>query len=92
MHGAVEHHRGGHAFKAERANEGCRLPVSMRHRYPATLAPCRPAVTPRHLGRGARLVDEDKPRRLQVRLGVEPGLPAAQDVSSLLLGRVRGFF
>jgi hypothetical protein len=49
-------------------------------------------MAPGHLGRGARLVDEDKPLGLQVRLGVKPGLPAAQDVSSLLLGRVRGFF
>ncbi len=49
-------------------------------------------MAPGHLGRGAGLLDEDKPRRLQVRLGVEPGLPAAQDVSSLLLASVRGFF
>ncbi len=92
MHGAVEHHRGDHAFKAERANKGGGLPMPMGHRCAATLAPCRPAVTPRHLGRGAGLVDEDKPLGLQIGLGVEPGLPAAQDVSSLLLASVRGYF
>ncbi len=49
-------------------------------------------MAPGHLGRSAGLVDKDKPLGLQIGLGVEPGLPAAQDVSSLLLGRVRGFF
>ena len=93
MHGTVEHHGRGHAFKAERANEGRRLPVSMRHRCLATLAPWRPAVTPGHLGRSAGLyVNEHQPLGLQIGLGVEPGLPAAQDVSSLLLAGVRGFF
>jgi hypothetical protein len=49
-------------------------------------------VAPGHLGRSAGLVDEHQPLGFQVRLGVEPGLPAAQNVSSLLLARVRGFF
>ena len=64
----------------------------MRHRCLATLAPWRPAVTPGHLGRSAGLVNEHQPLGLQIGLGVEPGLPAAQDVSSLLLAGVRGFF
>lgn len=49
-------------------------------------------MAPGHLGRSASLVNKYQPLGLQIGLGVEPGLPAAQDVSSLLLGRVRGFF
>jgi hypothetical protein len=49
-------------------------------------------MAPGHLGRSASLVNKHQPLGLQIGLGVEPGLPAAQDVSSLLLGRVRGFF
>ncbi len=92
MHGPVEHHRRGHAFKAERANKGGGLPVSMRHRCPTTLTAQGSAMAPGHLGRSAGLVDEHQPFGLQIGLGVEPGLLAAQDVSSLLLARVRGFF
>ena len=92
MHGAVEHHRGGHAFKAERTNKGGGLPVSMRHRCPATLTGQGSAMAPSHLGRSASLVNKHQPLGLQIGPGVKPGLPAAQDVSSLLLGRVRGFF
>ncbi len=49
-------------------------------------------MAPGHLGRSAGLVNEHQPLGLQIGLGVEPGLPAAQDVSSLLLAGVRGFF
>jgi hypothetical protein len=50
------------------------------------------AIAPRHLGRGAGLVDEDQPFRLQIQLGLEPGVPSAQNVRTLLLARMRGFF
>ncbi len=92
MHGAVEHHGRGHGFKAERANDGGGLPVPMGHRCPATLTAQGSAMAPGHLGRSAGLVNKHQLLGLQIGLGVEPGLPAAQDVSSLLLGRVRGFF
>ena len=92
VHGSVEHHGGGHALEPERADEGGGLPMSMGYRSPATLAPWRPAITPRHLGRGTRLVDEYQPLRLQIRLSLEPGPAATQDVSPLLLAGVRGFF
>ncbi len=92
MHGAVEHHGRGHAFKAERAHKGGGLPMPMGHRCPAALTAPGPAMAPGHLGRSAGFVDENHPLGFQVRLSLEPGLPVAQDVSSLLLGRVRGFF
>ena len=91
MHGTVEHHGRGHDFKAERANEVRRLPVSMRHRGFETLAPWRPAVTPKPSRSTApSLVNEHQPPRLPIGLGAEPGLPAAQVVSKLLLAGERG--
>ena len=92
MHGAVEHHGRGHALEPERADEGGGLPVPMGHRRPATLAPWRPAITPRHLGRGAGLIDEDQPLRLQIGLGLEPGPATPQNVNPMLFAGVRGFF
>ena len=56
------------------------------------LASGRPAVGAGHVGRGPRLVDEHQPGRIEVELALEPSLPFAQDVCSLLLGRVRGLF
>ncbi len=85
-------HWRGHALQSERANEGCRLPVSMRHRCPATHPPWRPAATPRHLGRGAGLVNEHKPLGLQIGLGVEPGPLAGrpcQEPSRVRAGALR---
>ncbi len=66
--------------------------MSMRHRRPATLTAQGSAMAPGHLGRSAGLVNEHQPLGLQIGLGVEPGLPAALDISSLLLAGVRGFF
>ena len=90
MHGTVEHHGRGHAFKAERANEGSSSSV---HEAPV-LGNARPVAPGRNAGPSwaKRRVNEHQPLGLQIGLGVEPGLPAAQDVSSLLLAGVRGFF
>jgi sugar/nucleoside kinase (ribokinase family) len=46
------------------------------------------AAEPGHLGRGRRLVDEDQAQGIEVRLGVEPGLAARDDVGPLLLAGV----
>ena len=92
MHGAVEHHGRGHALQPKRADEGGGLPVTMGHRGTAPLAAPCPAIAPRHLGRGAGLVDEDQPLRDQVRLGVEPGVAPAHNVRALLLAGVCVFF
>lgn len=37
-------------------------------------------------------IDEHQPLRLKIDLGLEPGLPSAQDIWSLLFGGVCGFF
>ena len=51
-----------------------------------------PAAASRHLGGGAGLIDEDEPFGVEIGLGLEPGLPMAQHIRSLLLAGVRGFF
>lgn len=66
--------------------------MSVGYRRPATIAAQCPAITPGHLGRGPRLVDEDQPLRLQIGLRLEPGAAPTQDVSALLFAGVRGFF
>jgi hypothetical protein len=38
------------------------------------------------------LVDEDEPLRVEVRLGLEPGLAPLQDVGAILFAGVRGLF
>lgn len=38
------------------------------------------------------LIDEGQPSWIKIRLSLEPGAPALQDVRPLLLARVRGFF
>ncbi len=56
------------------------------------LAPPGTPRQPRHLRRQARLVDEDRPGRIEVELAVKPGLALSQDLRPLLLQCVRGFF
>ena len=92
MHGAVQNHRRGHAFEPESADEGGGLPVAVRYRRAAALAPRRPAVAARHLGRSPGFIDEHQALGVEIDLGLEPGAPATQNVSALLLARVCGFF
>jgi hypothetical protein len=92
VHGAVEHHGGGHAREPECADEGGGLPVSVRNRGAASGAAWRTAIAPGHLGRGAGLIDEDQSLGIEIGLRLEPGLPSTRDVRPLLLAGVRGFF
>ena len=92
VHGAVEDHRHRHAAQAKAGREGGGLPVSMGNGGPAALAPPGPRPQPRHLGRSARLVDEDQLLGVEVELVVESGLPRLEDAGTLLLRRMRGLF
>lgn len=91
-HGAVERHRGGDARQPESTDEGRRLPMPMGNRSAAALATWCAAVHAGHLGGGAAFIDEHQPLRVQVRLGVEPGLTAGSYVRSILFGSVRCLF
>ena len=92
VHGAVEDRGGCHALEPEGADEGGRLPVPVRDRGTAAGAAFRAAIAPRHLGRGAGLVDEDQPFGVEIGLSLEPGPPAARHVGPLLLAGVCRFF
>ena len=59
---------------------------------PAALALQGPAPQPGHLGIQARLVDEDKPFRVEVELGVKPVPALLQQARALLLQRMGGLF
>ena len=59
--------------------------------YAALTAFGAPAATG-HLGRGARLVDEDKPRRVEFRLIGAPRQAPRGDVWPFLLAGVRCFY
>ena len=86
-----KHHGRGHAVQAKRDDEGGGLPVTMGHRGTAPLAAPCPAIAPRHLGRGAGLVDEDQTLGVEIGLRLEPCPTATRNVRALLLAGVRGF-
>ena len=58
--------------------------MSMWNGGPQATSPRRSAVQPRHLGRGAGLVDEDQPLGIEVRLAVEPRTTPRKDIGTLL--------
>jgi hypothetical protein len=66
--------------------------VAVRNGGDAALATQCTAIKARHLGRGAGLVDEHQPGRVELRLRVAPGCPCGRDVGPLLLAGVRRFF
>ncbi len=92
VHGAVAHHRRGHAAEPQGADEGRGLPVPVRHGRPAALAAgARPQ-------RRAILVEVPVSSMKTSRSGSSsgrnsnPSAPPPQDVRPMLLGGVRGFF
>ena len=52
----------------------------------------RAAAQARHLRRGAGFIEKDESLRIEIGLGVEPGLALKPHVGTLLLAGVRGFF
>jgi len=80
------------AAQRQSADEGRRLPVSMRHAHPKSLAASAAPVAARHVGRGPGLVDEDQPVGIEVELILEPLFASDQDVGAVLFGGVRGLF
>lgn len=80
------------AGKAEAGDKGRGFPVAERDTGAQPLAPGRPAMPPRHVGRGPCLVDEDETLRIKVRLAIEPVLTPLQDIRPVLLGSMRRLF
>ncbi len=76
----------------EACDEGLGMPVAERRMIDEPFPDRRPAGGFHAFGVERRLVDEDQPLGGQVRLGLEPAPPPAQNIRPLLLGCVRGFF
>ena len=66
--------------------------MAMRHADPQPLAPAAAAMAARHIGRGPGFIDEDEAFGVEIGLAVEPGLPALQNIRTVLLAGVRGLF
>jgi hypothetical protein len=65
------------AADPQASREGRRLPMAVRNRGKTALSFRSPSVVARHLGGGARLVDEDQPRRIKFELGLWPCMLAS---------------
>jgi len=89
---AVDDARRVDAVAAQGGQEGERPPFAVGRLGDQPAAARPPAPKRRHVGLGPRLVDEDQTPRIEVRLAVKPGLPLAQDVGTVLLGRVGCLF
>jgi len=66
--------------------------VPVRDWRAAALSAFGAATQAGHLGRGSGLIDEDQALRVEIRLGIEPGLAPLRDVGPILLAGVRRFF
>ena len=66
--------------------------MAVRNRGKTALSFWSPPVEARHLGGGARLVDEDQPRRIKIELPRRPRLAGCLHVAALLLGGMRHLF
>ena len=66
--------------------------MAMRNGCHAALSTQGAAIEAGHLGRGAGLVDENQPRRIELRLRGAPLNPGRRYVGALLLAGVRCFF
>ncbi len=58
--------------------------MAVRYSRPASLATLGPPAQPRHLGGSRGLINEDQPLGIEIKLTVEPGPAAAQDIGALL--------
>ena len=88
----VENHRRRHAVAAQTADEGRRLPMSVRNARAQPLAFLFAPAFARHVGRGPGLIDEDEPFRIEIELALEPGLAPRLYVRAVLFARMGGLF
>jgi hypothetical protein len=63
--------------------------MAARHAGAQALSSGRTAAGARHAGGGPGLVDEHEPLGVEFELTLEPSFAPAQDVRTVLLGRVR---
>jgi hypothetical protein len=92
IHRPVECHRCSQGGAAQCGGEGRGQPMTVGDRGAAALTTFGAAVKPRHLGRGAGLVDEDQLVGIKLWGELTPSLARRRNVGSILLGRMRAFF
>ena len=90
--GSVDDERRDEAAQRQGSNEGRGFPMSVRNADPQALTARRATVTPRHVGGGPGLVDEDQALGVEIELPVEPGFALLRNIGAALLGSVRGLF
>lgn len=92
VHRRVDDHGRAQPVMAQAGDEGCCLPVSVRRGRHEPLAAGRPSVARRHVRGRAHLVQEDQPRRVQVRLAAPPQPAPQRDVAAPLFIGEQSFF
>jgi hypothetical protein len=92
IHRAVDDKGGGDAIAAQRGYKGQSFPMAVRNFCNQTIATRTAPVSPYHLGRDCRLVNEDKSRRIKRRLLGFQLRARGGDVRTILLGGVQSFF
>lgn len=91
-HRPVDGERRGDRVVTQGGNEGEGLPVAARHAVDNALASLAAPTQPSHAGRGAGLVDEHQPPRVEPSLFFLPSEPRRGYVRPLLLAGVYNFF
>lgn len=92
VHGTIMHEGRGHACQTQPPGESRGFPVTVRHTGAATFPAQGTAAQTGHLRRQAGFVNEHQALRIKVRLEIKPVLSSLQDVFTLLLQCMGGFF
>jgi hypothetical protein len=88
----VEHHRRYHSCQPQGANESCRFPMAVRNAGAQALSLWSASAASRHIGRRPCFINEHKALWIEVQLSIEPVFPPFQNVGTVLLRGMCGFF
>ena len=89
---SIEHRGGGQLGRAERRDDGVRLPVTARCVIRDAVAAPAPRVAAQQIRRDARFVDEDELPGMMERQRVDPPSPSGGDIRATLFLGVYRFF
>lgn len=92
VHGSVQNHRRRQAIGAQAGGEGGNLPVAVGNATLHALTAQAAAVTARHVGGAARLIDEDELSRVEPLLIQPPDGAGGGHVRARLLAGQHAFF
>ena len=92
VHGAFDHHRGGHSVAAQGRYEGDRLPLSERNAADQPDTARSTPAKPHQIGAHRSLVDKYQPSGVKHALLPHPAPARADDVPPLPFGGLQAFF